>query len=129
MMSYFAIRDVHISCVIMSITLFVLRGGLQLAGVNWRRWTLLRILPHAIDTVLLSSAIWLACLLHQYPFVNGWLTAKFLALLAYVWLGKKALMTETPKLRRAMLFGAAVLTVSYIVGVALTHSPSWGMAA
>ncbi|WP_018605580.1 SirB2 family protein [Uliginosibacterium gangwonense] len=128
-MSYFAIRDVHITCVILSISLFVLRGGLQLAGVNWRRWKLLRFTPHIIDTVLLSSAIWLASLLHQYPFVNTWLTAKFLALVAYVLFGKKALMADAPALRRAIFLGAALLTVSYIVGVALTHSASWGMVA
>jgi len=126
-MSYFAIRDVHVTCVILSISLFVLRGGLQLAGVDWRRWKPLRFLPHLVDTLLLSSAIWLACLLHQYPFVDAWLTAKFLALVAYVLLGRQALRVGTQTLRRALFFGAAVLSVSYIVGVALTHSASWGL--
>jgi len=127
-MSYFAIRDVHITCVTISISLFVLRATLQLAGIDWRRWKLLRFLPHLVDTVLLSSAIWLACLLHQYPFVNAWLTAKFLALVVYVLLGRQALQVGTQTLRRALFFGAAVLSVSYIVGVALTHSASWGLA-
>jgi uncharacterized membrane protein SirB2 len=126
-MSYFAIRDVHITCVILSISLFVLRGGLQLAGVDWRRWKPLRFLPHIVDTVLLGSAIWLACLLHQYPFVNTWLTAKFMALVAYVLLGRQTLRAGTRMLRRAVFFGAAMVTVGYIVGVALTHSANWGI--
>ena len=53
------------------------------------RWV--RILPHAIDTILLASAIGLTILLEQYPFVHAWLTAKVLALVAYIVSGSLAL--------------------------------------
>lgn len=124
---YQTIKYLHVTCVILSITLFVLRGSMQLAGIAWRRWTPLRFVPHVVDTVLLGSAILLATFLHQIPFVHGWITAKVLALLAYILLGKQALSLRTSKSRQAMAFGAALLSVTYIVGVALTHSPSWGL--
>lgn len=126
-MDYLAIKHLHIGCVTLSISLFTLRGALQLAGVAWKRWLPLRILPHVVDTVLLGSAIWLAITIHQYPFVNGWLTAKLLALVVYVLLGKAALGAKTAPARRPLAFVAALLCVGYIVGVAITHSASWGL--
>lgn len=127
-MDYFLIKDLHIGCVVSSIGLFTLRLGLQLGGVAWRRWRLLRIAPHCIDTVLLTAAIWLAGQLHQYPFHDGWLTAKFLALVAYVGFGRQALRDGAPR-RAALGWGlAALASVAYIVGVALTHSPTLGLA-
>lgn len=123
-MDYFLIKTLHIGCVVLSISLFTLRLGLQLGGVDWRHWRWLRLAPHGIDTVLLGAAIWLASQLHQYPFHDGWLTAKLLALVVYVCLGRLALRVGVS--RRANLgWGvAALVTVAYIVGVALTHSPT-----
>lgn len=126
-MNYPALRDLHVTCVVISISLFVLRGSLQLAGADWQRWKPLRFLPHLVDTVLLISALWLASLLHQYPFVDAWLTAKFLALVAYVLLGRQALRPGAQAQTRAICFASALLVVAYIIGVALTHSAAWGM--
>ena len=124
-MDYYAVKTLHISCVVASITLFVLRGGLALAGYPWRQWRVLRWAPHLVDTVLLSSAVWLAWQLGQYPFIDAWLTAKVLALLVYIGLGSFALSLKTPAAKRPFYFAGALLSVSYIVGVALTHSAVW----
>ena len=125
-MDYLWVKTLHISCVVISISLFLVRGSLQLRALPWRQWRVLRVAPHLVDTVLLSSALWLAWRIGQYPFVNGWLTAKVLALLAYILLGRQALGKKTPASQRPVFFAAALLSVGYIVGVALTHSPSWG---
>ena len=93
----------------------------------WRQWRLLKMAPHVIDTVLLTSALWLAWRIGQYPFVNSWLTAKVLALLLYIGLGMRALGRNTPPAQRPAYFAAALLSVAYIVGVALTRSPHWGL--
>lgn len=126
-MDYALVKLLHVSCVVISISLFVLRGSLELFAQPWRHSRLLRIAPHVIDTVLLSSALWMAWRIGQYPFVDAWLTAKVLALLAYILLGMKALGTKTPAAQRPGYFCAAVLSVAYIVGVALTRSPTWGL--
>jgi uncharacterized membrane protein SirB2 len=126
-MDYSSVKTLHVSCVGISISLFVLRGALQLQSRPWRQWWLLRRLPHIVDTVLLSSALWLAWRSGQYPWVNGWLTAKVLALLLYIGLGARALGQNTPPAQRLPCFVAALLCVGYIVGVALTRSPSWAL--
>jgi len=126
-MSYLAVKHLHMSCAAVSISLFMLRGMLQLHDKPWRRWRLLRVGPHLIDTVLLGSAIWLSWTLGQYPLVQGWLTAKVLALLAYIVMGRYALATSTPGNLRLPFFSMALVCVGYIVGVALTHSPTWGL--
>jgi len=125
--NYLALKHLHITCVILSITLFMIRGALTLRGAPWRQSKVLRIAPHIIDTVLLGSAIWMTTLIQQYPFTANWLTAKLLALLGYIAFGKIALGKNTPASRRAPAVAAALLCVSYIVGVALTKSVSWGM--
>lgn len=126
-MEYLLVKYLHVTCALISISLFVLRGALALMSRPWRQWCVLRVAPHVVDTVLLGSALWLAWRIGQYPFVNGWLTAKVLGLLAYILLGMRALGQTTPQSQRLPFFVAALLTVGYIVGVALTHSPSWGL--
>ena len=96
-MGYLAIKHAHIGFVGISITLFVLRGLLQGVDIDWRRWRLLKILPHVNDTLLLGAAIWLAVTSHQYPFVAGWLTAKVFGLLAYIGFGMLALRRNRPQ--------------------------------
>ena len=125
-MNYLAVKSLHVTFVALSISLFTLRGALQWQGVAWRRRRVLRIGPHVVDTVLLGSALWLCWIIGQYPFVQGWLTAKVLALLAYILLGRMALGRTTAKAQRLAAFVAALCCVGYIVGVALTHSPTWG---
>ena len=126
-MDYGSVRAVHVGCAGISIGLFVARGAMQWGGVAWRRWRWLRIAPHINDTVLLGAAITLAVMSGQYPFVQNWLTAKVLALCAYVALGRVALGSQAPPGRRRIAFVAAMLSVSYIVGVALTRSASVGL--
>lgn len=125
-MEYLWIKHLHVTCVVVSVSLFLLRGSLELSGRQWRQKKWLRIVPHVVDTVLLSSALWLAWRIGQYPFVEGWLTAKVLALFAYILLGMRALGKNTPRNQRLPYFAAALLSVAYIVGVALTRSPTWG---
>ena len=116
------------ACAGISITLFVARGGMQLAGLNWRRWRWLRIAPHLNDTLLLGAAVALALASHQYPMAQAWLTAKVLALLAYIGLGRLALQPSASVARQRAAFAAALATVGYIVGVALTRSATLGLA-
>ena len=118
---YLLLKYLHVGCVVASIALFLVRGALTLAGVPWRASRVLRIAPHALDTVLLASGIALTTVIGQYPFVNGWLTAKLVGLVVYVVLGSLALRyARTPALRAAA-FAAALVAVGYVVGTALHH--------
>jgi uncharacterized membrane protein SirB2 len=63
----------------------------------------------------------------QYPFVNGWLTAKLCGLLAYILFGMMALKRGRTLAMRTRYFWLALLAYAYIVSVALTRSPFLGL--
>lgn len=120
---YLPLRMIHIGCAILTIALFVLRGGLMLAGAPLLRSLPLRILPHVVDTVLLASAVMLTIIVHQYPFVQAWLTTKVVLLVVYIALGSIALKRGRTRPVRVVAFVAALATVLFLVSVARTHDP------
>jgi uncharacterized membrane protein SirB2 len=126
-MEYSTLRAVHIGCVGISISLFAARGAMQMRGVDWRRWRWLRVAPHANDTLLLTAAIAMTIISHQYPLAQAWLTAKVLALGVYVVLGSIALRPGIALRKRAIAMTAAMASVAYIVAVAVTRSASLGL--
>ncbi|MEO8344050.1 MAG: SirB2 family protein [Betaproteobacteria bacterium] len=119
-MSYAVAKYIHIVCVALSGSLFLLRGiwTWRHAAILRARW--MRFLPHVIDTVLLASAVTMVILSAQYPFVQSWLTAKVIALVAYIALGSVALKSAKRKSVRIWAFVAALAMFTYIVGVAIT---------
>ena len=120
---YLEIKTLHITCVFLSLGLFVLRHVLNVRGVDWRKFRALRIMPHVVDTLLLGSGITLAFIVHEYPFKDAWLTVKVLALIAYIGLGIVALHRgRSPGVRR-IAFLAAALVFGFIVTVARTQKP------
>lgn len=123
--AYLILKHLHVTCVALSGLGFLLRGGLMLADSPRLQARVLRIAPHVIDTLLLASALSLAALLHQYPFVQGWLTAKVLGLLAYILCGTVALKRGRTKAVRVVFLILALACFAYIVSVALTRTP-WG---
>lgn len=123
-MNYLAFKYLHVGCAVISIAGFVLRGVLMLAESPQLQRRFLKIVPHIVDTLLLASAVVLSAMLNQYPFVHGWVTAKVLALLAYIVLGTIALRRGRTRSARAAAFGLALLMFGYIVSVALTRSPA-----
>ncbi|MDO8890721.1 MAG: SirB2 family protein [Sulfurimicrobium sp.] len=120
-MFYLALKFIHVSCVALTISLFLLRGYwmLQDSSRLQQRWV--KILPHVIDATLLTSALLLAWTLNQYPGVHAWLTAKVLALLVYIGLGTIAIKRGKTKRTRVIAWLAAILVFGYIVSVALTR--------
>ena len=120
---YPAIRLFHISCVLLSGSLFLVRGCLMLGGSACANHGLLRWLSYAIDSALLTAALMLVTLLHQYPFQQAWLTVKVLLLVIYVLLGMLALRRARSYRVRAAAFASALLVYGFIISVARTHDP------
>ncbi len=123
-MAYYAlIKQLHLATVVVTLTLFLLRGVWMLMDSPrlQARWT--RIVPHINDTLLLASGIALAVLMQQYPLVHGWLTAKLFALIAYIVLGTLALKRGKTKAQRVSAWIAALLVFGYMLAVARTHDP------
>jgi uncharacterized membrane protein SirB2 len=82
-----------------------------------------RTLPHLVDTVLLASGVWLAVLLDQYPGGSAWLTAKLLALVAYIALGFMALRLGKTRRVRVTAFIASLLCLAYMATAAWYKDP------
>ncbi|OIP12407.1 MAG: invasion protein [Betaproteobacteria bacterium CG2_30_59_46] len=79
--------------------------------------------PHVVDTLLLVFGIALAFAIHQYPFVDSWLTAKVVGLVLYIGLGSIALKYGKSKTIRLSAWLAAQGVFAYIVLVAISHNP------
>ena len=122
MIDHLALKTIHVSCALLSVTGFMLRGGLMLAGSDLLSRRLTRTLPHVVDSLLFVSGLWLAFNIQQYPGGTPWLTAKLAALLVYIILGAYALRGRTRTIRRTALAGA-LAAITYLVAVALTRSP------
>ena len=120
---YLPLRHTHIACAILTVTLFVLRGGLMIADSPWQRNVVLRYLPHAVDTVLLTTALMLTTVIRQFPFSTGWLTMKVLLLVVYIVLGSIALKRGRTRRIRIAAFVAALLTDAFLLTVARAHDP------
>lgn len=122
-MSYLALKHVHLGCVALSGGGFVLRGVWMLMESPQlaKRWV--KVAPHIVDTLLLASAIALCLLTRQYPLAQDWLSAKVIALFAYVGVGSLALRRGRTKRVRFVAWCAALAIFGYIVSVALARDP------
>jgi uncharacterized membrane protein SirB2 len=115
------LKHLHVTCVVLSISGFLVRGVWMMRESSWLQKKWVRIAPHVVDTTLLGSAILLTIKIQQYPFAQGWLTAKVLALIAYIVVGAIGLKYGgTKKIRIAAWLGAIAIFL-YIVLVALTR--------
>ncbi len=126
--AYPEMRLLHVACVAASGTLFTVRGVMRIANLALANHWTLRWTSYVVDTALLSAAIGLTLIVHQYPFVNAWLTTKAILLPLYVALGIVALKRARTRLGRSAAFLGALVTFAYIVGVALAHDPAGWLA-
>ena len=115
------LKYVHVTCAVLSISGYLLRGVWMMRASPWLQKKWVRIAPHIIDTALLGSAILLSMEIQQYPFIQGWLTAKVLALMAYIVVGAIGLRYGRTKKIRITAWLGAIAIFSYIVLVALTR--------
>ncbi len=120
---YLTLRQAHIGFALLSVSLFVMRGCLMLARSPHVHSAWLRYPSYLIDTMLLTLALMLMSVIHQYPFGTGWLTMKVALLVVYVLLGSIALQRGRTQGIRAAAFIAALLTVAFLYSVARAHHP------
>ena len=118
---FIALKTIHVVSVILSITGYVIRGVWVIRESSWLQNKWVRVLPHIIDTTLLVSAILLTLQIRQYPFVHGWLTAKVLALVAYIVIGAIGLKYGRTRKIRITAWLVAIAIFLYIVLVAVTR--------
>ena len=121
-MDYAALKLMHQTAVLLSISGFIVRGAASLTGAAWVRGRAARTLPHAVDTLLLVSALALAWTLRLNPIDTPWLLAKIAGLLLYIALGVVALRPNLSRPLRAVAFAAALLCFAQIAAMAIGKS-------
>ena len=126
-MSYALLKMIHVGSIILSYLLFLTRGIWMIrdSANLQQRWV--KILPHIVDTVLLTSAIALVVAIQQSPLSDPWLTAKVVGLLLYIYLGLVALRLGKTRQTKIAAWIVAQCVFLYIVLVALTKSPTMGL--
>lgn len=122
-MAYSLLKQLHLGTIALTLALFILRGAWMMVESPRLQARWVRIVPHINDSLLLASGISLAVLTRQYPLVNGWLTAKFFALILYIVLGTIALKRGRTHGQRIAAWIAALLVFVYMVAVAVTRDP------
>ncbi|MBA3756323.1 MAG: SirB2 family protein [Nitrosomonas sp.] len=126
-MSYALLKMIHVSSIIVSYLLFFLRGVWLMQDSEQLRQRWVKILPHVVDTILLTSAIALAMIIQQSPFSDSWLAAKVIGLLIYIGLGMIAMRFGKTRRIKIIAWMTAQCVFIYIVLVALTKSPVLGI--
>jgi uncharacterized membrane protein SirB2 len=121
---YGGIRLLHVSCVILSGSLFLSRGLMRIADAPAANHRVLRGASYVIDTTLLTAGVLLTLVIHQYPLTAAWLTTKVVLLIVYIALGLYALKLAQRRNTRIVAYLGALMTYTFIIGVALTHHPA-----
>ena len=120
------LKSLHIALAYLTVGGFVLRGMWAITDSPLRTARWVRILPHVIDTLLLTAGVVLAVRIGA-DLLGGWLGAKLIALLGYIALGVVTMRAQSTPLQIAAFVGA-LLCVTYIFAVAFTRS-AWPPAA
>lgn len=123
-MLYYWIKNLHIATVVFNIALFSLRYYWMLGRNPWVNKKFVRRLSQANDSLLLIAGITLAIVSRQYPFEAQWLTVKLMGLLLYILFGTLALKRARSRKAKKIYGLLALLTVGYIVTVALSRTAS-----
>ena len=123
---YLPIKTVHMSLAIISLLGFMVRGWWSIRGSSLLQQRWVKITPHIVDTLLLTTALLLMIILGQHPGNQSWILAKLIALVFYIGFGTLAIKRAPTPVSKAIFFGLAVATFAYIIGVAIAHHPaSW----
>lgn len=122
--------SLHLTTVVLTISLFVLRYWWCFTGDPRAQARWVRVVPHAVDTLLLLSGLGLIVVTRYIPFTaNGaWLTEKLFGVIIYIVLGFIALGRHRPRSQQtgfiAFLLGLVVLYI--IIKLAATKIPILG---
>lgn len=120
---YPAVKHFHFMLIALSVVFFTVRFVLHLRGSAVLEKKFLKIAPHVIDTFLLLSGLTLCFIIHQFPFVDNWLTEKIAAVVAYILLAMIAMKANRGKLFKIFAYIGAISWLVYAARVAVLKQP------
>jgi len=118
---YLLIRQLHITTVVLSITLFTLRFLLLIRSPARQPGRWLKVLPHVNDSLLLIFAIVLCIIIQQAPLVTPWLTEKVGAVILYILAGMFALKWSKSRPGKIIWFMIAIFLFAYAANIAINR--------
>jgi len=116
---YVLLKFGHVSCVVISGSLFIYRFTRLNRQPDRPLPKVLKILPHINDTVLLACAVGMLFVAHINPITTPWLSAKILALIAYIVIGAICMRSQPGSRQQTLSFVAAISVFAYILLVGL----------
>jgi uncharacterized membrane protein SirB2 len=119
---YLTIKYLHITLALISISGFIIRGGLKMMNSPYLQIKWIKITPHIIDTALLCCGVYMAVVLNLALLSTPWLLAKLIALFAYIGLGLVTLRFAKTNKLRLIAYLLAVSCFIYMFQVAITRS-------
>ncbi|MGY0638299.1 MAG: SirB2 family protein [Paraglaciecola chathamensis] len=120
---YTAVKHIHLTCIALSVLLFIMRfiWTMTQSSMLQKKWV--KITPHIVDTLLILSAATLCVLISQYPFVTPWVTEKLVGLFMYVFMVALALKMARTNFMRIIGFIGALSWIAFTALVAISKQP------
>jgi uncharacterized membrane protein SirB2 len=112
---YTGLKHLHILTVVISISLFILRGWWRFTTPQRLQARWIKIAPHSNDTLLLAAALGMLFAGGINPIDTPWLIGKIILLLAYIGLGSIAIKRGSKP-----AFAAALACFGWIVFMAVS---------
>ena len=125
---YVLIKNIHISLVLLSGSLFMLRGlWVLLAGSGSALQKKVNRLSYVIDSCLLLAAVLLLIALDYAPLAAAWLQVKLILLVLYVVLGVFAFRNKYSMSVRWLAYAVALVCFALMYYSARLHQPLAGL--
>ncbi|RUO59563.1 invasion protein [Pseudidiomarina insulisalsae] len=118
-MPYIALKHLHVTFVVLSVLLFVLRFFWRSIDARVARQKWVKIVPHVIDTFLLLTIVGMLLHWQQWPWETPWLLNKTFGLVAYILFGLLAMKAQVAALRYAGFVGA-LASIAFLLHVAFS---------
>lgn len=113
---------VHMAAVVLSLLVFLGRAVLTFAGSELARKKAVLMLAMATMVLVVLTAAGLAVSLGQFPFVDGWLTEKFIGLLVYIVLAIASLKPGVATVKRIPMIALSLAGFALAMSVAVTRT-------
>ncbi|MBV7300094.1 SirB2 family protein [Enterovibrio paralichthyis] len=122
---YVALKHTHLLFIALSVSLFIIRFVWSMMGSKMMEKKWVKVVPHIIDTVLLTSGVALVFITGFIPFTPAalWMTEKLTCVLAYIALGYVALHYSRGMAFRLFAFFGALGWVYAAADLAITKTP------
>lgn len=116
---YLTIKTIHMTAALLSFTGFLFRAYLMVMESKLLNHKAVLVTPHVIDGIFLLSGATMAFMVNFGLFSQLWLTSKIALLMFYLLFVGIALNRGKTRSIRIAAFFLAILTFTYIVGIAV----------